>query len=159
MTERGFYTIKDQFFIDFPDRYLKGNKEEHRPHYFALRDGKTGLFWMIPMSSRAEKYQKIISRRAAEGKPCDTLHVCRLDNGVMNAFLLQDMFPVTQAYIAAEYRIGQNHLMLTSDKEAKAVLRKAQRTLNMLRRGVRFTPTQPDVLKIEAALLTVKERN
>ena len=36
LRERGFYVIKDQFFVDFPDPYLKGNKGEHRPHYFAL---------------------------------------------------------------------------------------------------------------------------
>lgn len=43
LRERGFYVIKDQFFVDFPDPYLKGNKGEHRPHYFALRDPKANL--------------------------------------------------------------------------------------------------------------------
>lgn len=153
MKERGFYIIKDQFFVDFPDPFLKGNKGEHRPHYFALRDPKTDLIWMIPMSSRAEKYKAIMDRKMDSGKSCDTLHICRLDNGVMNVFLLQDMFPITEDYISAEYTIGGNHLMLTSDREAAIILRKARRTINMIHRGIRFTPTQPDVLKIEAALL------
>lgn len=156
LKERGFYVIKDQFFVDFPDPYLNGNKDERRPHYFALRDKKTQLIWMIPMSSRAEKFQAIIDKRTAAGRPCDTLHICKLDNGVMNAFLLQDMFPLMEEYISSEYTIAGNHLMLTSDKEAKAVLAKAQRTLNMLHGGIKFTPTQPDVLAIEAALLGKK---
>lgn len=153
MQERGFYTIKDQFFVDFPDPYLKGNKGEHRPHYFALRDPKTNLIWMIPMSSQAEKFQAIINKKKADGKPCDTLHICKLDNGILNAFLLQDMFPITDEYISREYTINGNHLVLTSDNEAKAILSKAQRTLNMLHRGKSFTPTQPNALAIEAALL------
>lgn len=99
LRERGFYVIKDQFFVDFPDPYLKGNKGEHRPHYFALRDPKTNLIWMIPMSSRAEKFKAIMDKKLASGRPCDTLHICRLDNGIMNAFLLQDMFPITEDYI------------------------------------------------------------
>lgn len=33
LKERGFYVIRDKFFEDFPDPYLKGNKEERRPHY------------------------------------------------------------------------------------------------------------------------------
>lgn len=153
LRERGFYVIKDQFFVDFPDPYLKGNKGEHRPHYFALRDPKTNLIWMIPMSSRAEKFKAIMDKKLASGRPCDTLHICRLDNGIMNAFLLQDMFPISEDYISAEYTINGNHLILTSDREAKIILQKAHRTLNMLHRGIRFTPTQPDVLSIEATLL------
>ena len=105
------------------------------------------------MSSRAEKFKAIMDKKQASGRPCDTLHICRLDNGIMNAFLLQDMFPITEDYISAEYTINGNHLMLTSDREAKIILQKARRTLNMLHRGIRFTPTQPDVLSIEAALL------
>lgn len=151
---RGFYIIKEQFFIDFPDPYLKGNKGEHRPHYFAFRDKNTQLIWMIPMSSRTEKFQKIIDKKTAIGRPCNTLHICKLDNGIMNAFLLQDMFPITEEYISSEYTIAGNHLILTSDKEAKAVLSKAYRTINMLHRGIKFTPTQPDVLTIESVLLS-----
>ena len=153
VVERGFYTIKDRFFVDFPDPYLKGNKSEHRPHYFALTDPKTGLLWMIPMSSQAEKYQGIVDMRKALGKPCDILHICKLDNGVTNAFLLADMFPVTEEYVSAEYTIAGNHMTLTSDTEAEIVLRKAKRVLNMLHRGIVFTPTQPKVLDIEKTLL------
>lgn len=153
MNERGFYIIKDTFFLDFPDPYLKGNKGEHRPHYYAFRDSSTGLLWMIPMSSRVEKFQAIIDKRKALHLPCDTLHICRLDNGNVNVFLLQDMFPVTEKYISSEYTINGNQLFLTSDKEAAIVLQKAKRTLNMIRRGIRFTPTQPDVLTIEKALM------
>jgi len=56
LKERGFYVLKDQFFVDFPDPYLKGNKGEHRPHYFALRDKKTQLIWMIPMVISAKMF-------------------------------------------------------------------------------------------------------
>lgn len=153
MVERGFYTIKDQFFVDFPDPYLKGNKGEHRPHYFALTDPKTGLLWMIPMSSQTEKYQGIIDKRESKGQPCDILHICKLDNGVENVFLLQDMFPINEDYVSSEYTIAGNHMILTSDSEAEIVLRKAKRVLNMLHRGVAFTPTQPKVLDIEKSLL------
>ena len=38
MTERGFYVVSDKFFDDFPDPYLKGNKNELRPHYYCFID-------------------------------------------------------------------------------------------------------------------------
>lgn len=153
MTENGFYIITDEYFRDFPDPYLKGNKEERRPHYYALQDKWTGIYWMIPMSSKVEKYKRIISNREYQGKCCDILHVAKLDNGKESAFLIQDIFPVTDKYIDRKYTIGGNHLRITSEHLAEIIAKKAYRTLTLIRHGVKFTPTQPDVLKIEKELL------
>lgn len=153
MTENGFYIITDEYFRDFPDPYLKGNKEERRPHYYALQDKWTGIYWMIPMSSKVEKYKRIISNREYQRKCCDILHVAKLDNGKESAFLIQDIFPVTDKYIDRKYTIGGNHLRITSEHLAEIIAKKAYRTLTLIRHGVKFTPTQPDVLKIEKELL------
>ena len=34
MKKTGFYIIKDKFFEDMPDPYLKGNKAGNRTHYY-----------------------------------------------------------------------------------------------------------------------------
>ena len=153
MVDNGFYIISDSFFTDFPDPYLKGNKDEKRPHYFAFKDSKSGLYWMIPMSSRVDKYRAIINKREAQKKPCDILHICKLDNGKESVFLIQDIFPISEKYISRPYTICNNHLRLTSEAQARIVRAKASRVLGMLRRGVRFTPTQPNVLEIEEKLI------
>ena len=152
MTELGFYIISDDFFNDFPDRYLKGNKTQNRPHYYAIKD-KNGLYWMIPMSSRIDKYQRIIDKRNSQGRPCDTLHIAKLDNNKESVFLIQDIFPVSENYIERKYTINGNHLKITSEHLAKDILKKAKKTLGLIRRGVKFTPTQANVLGIEQALL------
>ncbi|MFQ8988356.1 MAG: hypothetical protein ACLR6T_06695 [Intestinibacter sp.] len=59
------------------------------------------------------------------------------------AFLIQDMFPITEEYIERKYTIGHNHLILTSEHSAQK-LRKSKKVMNMLK-GIKFTPTQPDV--------------
>ena len=51
---------------------------------------------MIPLSSRIDKYKRLIEKRKKAGKPCDILHVVKLDNGRESAFLIQDMFPITE---------------------------------------------------------------
>lgn len=38
MKKTGFYIIKDKFFEDMPDPYLKGNKAGNRPHYYCVVD-------------------------------------------------------------------------------------------------------------------------
>lgn len=148
MRKNGFYIVKDKFFEDMSDPYLKGNKEENRPHYYCFEDAAVGVLWMIPLSARVEKYRKIMQKKADTGKPCDIVHIVKLDSGRENAFLIQDMFPITEEYIEREYTIAGNPLMLTSEKQVKEIQRKAKKVLNLLKRGVKFTPTQPDVMKI-----------
>ena len=71
-----------------------------------------------------------------------------MDDSRQSAFLIQDMFPITDEYIEREYTIAGNHLMLTSEHTARDIEKKAKKVMGMLKRGVKFTPTQPDVMKI-----------
>ena len=63
MKKTGFYIIQDRFFEDMPDPYLKGNKAGNRPHYYCFEDNTTGIYWMIPLSSRIDKFRKIIEKK------------------------------------------------------------------------------------------------
>ena len=58
------------------------------------------------------------------------------------------MFLITETYVEREYTIAGNHLMLTSEHTVKEIEQKARKVLGMLKRGVKFTPTQADVMKI-----------
>ena len=99
MKKTGFYIIKDKFFEDMPDPYLKGNKAGNRPHYYCFEDTNTGIYWMIPLSSRIDKYKGIVEKKAKAGKPCDIIHIVKLDDSRESAFLIQDMFPITEEII------------------------------------------------------------
>ena len=76
----GFYIIKDKFFKDMPDPYLKGNKAGNRPHYYCFEDTSIGIYWMIPLSSHIDKYRRIMEKKEKAGKPCDILHIVKLDD-------------------------------------------------------------------------------
>lgn len=148
MKKTGFYIIKDKFFEDMADPYLKGNKTENRPHYYCFEDANTGIYWMMPLSSKIDKYKRIAEKKEKAGKPCDIIHIVTLDDSRQSVFLIQDMFPITEKYIEREYTIAGNHLMLTSEHTAKAIEQKAKKVMGMLKRGIKFTPTQPDVMTI-----------
>ena len=148
MKKTGFYIIKDKFFDDMSDPYLKGNKAGNRPHYYCFEDSSTGIYWMIPLSSQIDKYRRIMEKKEKAGKPCDILHIVKLDDNRQSAFLIQDMFPITEEYIEREYTIAGNHLMLTSEHTAREIEQKARKVMGMLKRGIKFTPTQPDVMAI-----------
>lgn len=148
MKKTGFYIIKDKFFEDMSDPYLKGNKAQNKPHYYCFEDTNTEIYWMIPLSSRIDKYKKIMEKKEKARKPCDILHIVKLDDGRESVFLIQDMFPITKEYIERKYTIAGNHLMLTSEHTAREIEQKARKIMGMLKRGIKFTPTQPDVIAI-----------
>ena len=105
MKKSGFYVIKDKFFEDMEDPYLRGNKSGN-------------------------------------------IHIVKLPNDRETTFLIQDMFPITEEYIEREYRIAGNHMVLASERVIKDVDQKARKVVAMLKSGVKFTPTQPDVIKM-----------
>ena len=148
MKRTGFYIVKERFFDDMSDPFLKGNKGENRPHYYCFEDTHTGIYWMIPLSSRIDKYREIIEKKEQAGKTCDILHIAKLDDNRESVFLIQDMFPITEEYIERKYTIAGNHLMLTSEHTARTIEKKAKKVLAMVKKGVKFTPTQPNVMKI-----------
>lgn len=147
MQEHSFYIIKDEFFSEMSDPYLKGNKSANRPHYYCFKE-EENIYWMIPLSSRIDKYKAIIARQEAKGRRCNILHIAKLDNGRESAFLIQDIFPITDEYIARAYTIAKQPLILTSEKTAADIDKKARKVIKLIKHGVKFTPTQPDVLKI-----------
>ena len=153
MEKKGFYLLKEKFFEDMADPYLKGNKQGNRPHYYCFQDDVEGIYWMIPLSSKVDKFLRIIERRKSQGRPCDTLHIIKLDDGRESAFLIQDMFPISESYVEREYTIAGNHLMLTSEHEVRDLDKKAHKVLKLIRHGVKFMPTQPDVMSIYRKLI------
>lgn len=146
----GFYILSDQYYIDFPDPYLKQNKQQHRPFYYCLCDAATGLYWMIPLSSSADKL-KLANEKISQGKT-DLFHLTNL-SGKPGVMLLCDMCPVTKEYISSEYTINGVPVIYKNTKETKIIRSKASKILALLRKGVKFTGTQPDVFLIEAQLL------
>lgn len=154
MQKYGFYIIDDEFYKRYSDPYLKGNKTENRPHYYCFADDEyNGIYWVIPMSQRVEKFTAIIERKKKAHKPCDILHICKLSNDKVNAFLIQDMFPIIDKYIKRPYLFAGNPLVLVSEKEQLIIQHKAIRIKNLIERGVKFTPLQVNALVIKQGLI------
>ena len=91
-----FYHIKDEFFSLVNDSALMSNKENggYRPHYFAVRDSKNqDIFWMVPVSSRYEKYKKFHDSQIEKYHKCTKVVLGKFA-GTDCAFLVQNAFPV-----------------------------------------------------------------
>ena len=129
------------------------NKEDtQRPHYYAFKDSSTNLLWVIPCSRQVNKYKAIIEKKKKNGKKHNHIQIIKV-NGIEQAFLFQDMFPIIEKYIKNPY-IKQNVFMEIKDpKKLSAIEDNAKDIIKLMRHGVKFTPTQPDSIRIEALMI------
>lgn len=152
-----FYFLSDDYFIDFPDRQLMRDKEpvdgqKHgRPCFYAFEDPKTGLLWMIPFSSKVEKYRAHEQKKIAKYGRCDTILFGYI-LGHEKAFLIQNMCPATDKYLVNQYIDSKNNVVVRVDGAFEEKLTKtARQVLSKVRKGIKLV--FPDVLAIERSLL------
>ena len=142
------YHMKDEFFDMVQDKYLMSNKEQgnYRPHYYAIRDKKNlDLYWMIPISSQAEKYKKIIENKKKRYGKCNTI-VIGLFAGKENAFLIQNAFPVIQKYFDHVHTIQQKPITVHK-KLDKLLIENLNEVLAMHNRGINLIFADIDAIR------------
>ena len=140
--------ILDEFFEKINDPYLKtSHSGAMRPHYFAFYDKKSLLYWLVPCSSRVDKFQAIIDSRADKNKPTNIIQIVKIQNN-KSVLLFADMFPVIEKYLMGPYIRGGQLVCIANPKIVKNLEKNASKVIKMLHRGIKFTPTQPDVMRI-----------
>ena len=133
------YHIKDDFFNLVKDKYLMSNKEgeNYRPHFYAVQDKKNEeLYWMIPISSQAEKYKGIIEKKKEKYGKCNTIVIGKFA-GKENAFLIQNAFPIIEKYLDHIHTI-QGQPIIVHNELNKTLIKNLQDVLAMYDSGVKL---------------------
>mgnify|MGYP004531731341 CR=1 FL=1 len=92
------YHIKDEYFDIVNDENLMQNHErgKKRPTYFTIKD--KDILWFIPISSKVDKYQKIIDKKIRKYGFCNTIIIRKMADEYA-VILLQNAFPTLEKYI------------------------------------------------------------
>lgn len=144
-----FYFLNSTYYKDFPDPYLMQDLD--RPCFYAFKDAKTGIYWMIPFSSRVAKFRGIYQNKVRKYGACDTIDFGEV-LGYEKAFLIQNMCPVTDEYVLNEYvDHSANVPVRLNGAFEQRLIKKAAKVLALQRKGYRLI--FPDVLKIEKELI------
>ena len=150
-TEGYVYHIKDEYFVKVNDDKLMCNKEngQYRPTYFCIKDEKTSLLWVVPMSSQYEKYQKIAEKQIAKYGESLGIVLGEYD-GKKAAFLIQNMFPITEKYLDHIHTRNGNSVPVkySIQNTVKSHLQKARLLLSKGKKVV-----FPDVNKLEKIMI------
>ncbi len=94
----------------------------------------------------------MILKKKEECKPTDTIKIVKIFDR-KSVLLFQDMFPVIAKYIESPYIKGGQPVRIADPRIILELEKNAKKIVNLLHRGVRFTPTQPDIIKIEKIML------
>ena len=67
-----------------------------RPTYFTIKD--KDILWFIPLSSKVDKYQKIMEKKITKYGSCKSIMIGKIANK-KSVILLQNTFPTLEKYI------------------------------------------------------------
>lgn len=167
MKQGHFYFIKDDFYLKYDkqqnlpkNKNKENNKSHNRPCFYAFSDKKRcEVLWIVPVSSKIEKFKAIVNKKiekqrgqSIKNPKCNTICFGKL-LGRDTAFLIQNMFPITQKYILNEYIDKNTGNVVTLDKKTeKNILYNARQVLKLVERGI-SNPVFSDILSIKASLL------
>lgn len=146
------YHINDDYFAKVQDDKLMQNKESgtYRPTFLCLEDhNNPGLLWVVPMSTRVEKYQSIRDKQIEKRGECLSIIIGDYD-GKRAAFLLQNMFPITKKYLDHIHTRNGNPVPVK-----RSVAREVRTNMQKLRQLVYIGKKVvfPDIRRLERLML------
>ena len=140
-----FYFIKDEYYKRFPKCGLMGNKDSDeagvhgRPCFYCFE--MDGYFWMVPISSKTEKYKALYEEKKKRYKEYDGLRFGYV-NGKYRAFLIQNVCPVSEEYIDCQYMIENNTVPVKINDELSAEINGiVRKVIRLNKRGIRIVLT------------------
>ncbi len=139
------YHIKDEYFNVVNDENLMRNHEKgkNRPTYFTIKN--KDILWFIPISSKVDKYQKIIDKKIKKYGFCNTIIIRKIADEDA-AILLQNAFPTLEKYIDHVHTVDGVPLKVPSNlqNEIKSLFKNM---LGLKKRGTNLFFVDIDRLK------------
>lgn len=153
MTKGKFYFLSDEYCEKFSKHGVMANKEidsdglHRRPCFYSIQDIKDkNIFWMIPISSQIDKYEKILEDKLKRYKDYDGLEFGFVQ-GRKAAFLLQNICPVTQKDVVEKYIDKSTGKDVTIPNDVKRRIdAKARKIINKYYQGTKIVITDLDYI-------------
>lgn len=129
-----FYFLKPEYSTQFEFSQFMNNHddERNRPYFCAFK--QENIYWLIPISSKLAKFERVYHSKLDKYGKCDTIDFCEV-LGRRKAFLIQNMCPVTPEYVLNEYCDSDGRPVQIADKSRKRITSRAKKVLALQRKG------------------------
>ncbi len=114
-----------------------------RPTYFTIKD--KDILWLIPISSKVDKYKKIVNKKKEKYGFCNTILIDKIFEKD-SAILLQNAFPTLEKYIDHVHTVNDEPARV-SEKLEGIILKNFQNLIELHIRGIKVFFADIDKLK------------
>lgn len=151
--------ISEDYFVRYNDKFLLRNhpgkaQKGKRPYLVVAQDKYDAqIYWAVPLSSKYAKYKYIHDQHVmnSRSKRCNTIMFAML-NGRNNAFLIQNMCPITKEDVVAIWQKGNNTKVGIHKKDLKKITHAVKDVLRKYFNGVNLI--YPNAKRIYADKVT-----
>ena len=139
------YHIKDEFFDIVDDDNLMTNHErgKKRPTYFTIKD--KDILWFIPLSSKVDKYKKIVDKKIGRYGFCNTILIDKVFDKE-RVILLQNAFPTLEKYIDHVHTVDGKPAKVPETLE-KIIVKNFKNLLKLKDKGINLFFADIDKIK------------
>nr|WP_172685222.1 hypothetical protein [Planococcus citreus] len=144
--ENNFYFLKLKYHELMDEKTIKhkkfqsgqsGEEEDSVPCFIAIYDKATDLYWGIPISSQVPKYKRIYQQKVEKYGVCDTLVFGEV-LGYEKAFLIQNILPVSEEFIARQYVDRFKKGVQVEEELSKELVTKTKKVLALQKKGMKL---------------------
>ena len=114
-----------------------------RPTYFTIKN--KDILWFVPLSSKVEKYKKIVDTKLKRYGRCDTILIRQI-LGKDTAILLQNAFPTLEKYIDHPHTINGKPIKVIKSLEEE-IIQKFEYMLKLKNNGINLFFADIDRIK------------
>ena len=115
-----------------------------RPTYFTIKD--KDILWFIPLSSKVDKYRKIVDNKMKRYGRCDTILIREI-LGKDSVILLQNTFPTLEKYIDHAHLLDNGKPAKVVESLKDEILQNFEYLLKLKSKGVNLFFTDIDKIK------------
>lgn len=146
------YHIKDSYFKLANDSTLMKNHENggSRPNYFCIKRDNSDIMWFIPMSSKIKKYKNLQREMIEKHGKCNKIVIGNY-RGKDQAFLIQNIFPITAKYIDHIDTVNNKALQVAKPTRLE-IIKNVEEAFKLKDRGIKNI-IYPDVDAIAKKLI------
>lgn len=155
INEKQLYLLNDNHFKRYKNYKLFTDYENKnkgaRPYYICVK--KKDVCWVIPLSSRVEKYKSYYNNEIKKYGESVKFHFTKI-GGKESVLLIQNAFPISYKNIERPYLQYNKEVAIKDNKEVNSIKSKLDKMLKFVERGYTFYPHQPNVLELEKEIIS-----
>lgn len=108
-------------------KYPQDKETGERPFFFAFKDKSCDIYWVIPISSKIEKYEPIIEKFPNSG------FIHELYGGKESVVLTQNIVPAKLEHFEREFTVNSVHYILKDEKTKHEILIRAKSIIALIK--------------------------